>query len=73
MVNVREREADRFTTFVLEHYKSHVGLNGWNTLQLFLAYGVIDYLKQYYEITSSEPLESVFADIDEFIAARQQQ
>lgn len=71
MVNVHEREADNFATFVLEHYKSHVGLNGWDTLQLFLEYGVIDYLKKYYEITSGEPLESIFADIDEFIAARQ--
>lgn len=70
MVNTRDRETENFVTFVLEQYKSHAGLNGWDTLQLFLKYGVIDYLKLYYEITSGEPLESIFADVDEFIAAR---
>ena len=55
----------------LERYKFVHGLNGREALRLFEQYGVMDYIKSFYDVLHTFGDQYIVADIDEFIASRQ--
>jgi len=64
-------EIVRFKAFCLERYKYAHGLTGREALHLFIQYGVMDYIRSFYDVLHTFGEQYIVADIDEFIAARQ--
>jgi len=64
-------EIVRFKVFCLERYKHTHGLKGYEALNLFKQYGVLDYLGSFYDVLHTFGDNYIVEDIDEFISARQ--
>ncbi len=64
-------ETARFKVFCLERYKNEHRMKGGEAFRLFKEYGVLDYLGAFYDVLHSFGDKYIVADIDEFIAARQ--
>jgi hypothetical protein len=60
-----------FKVFSIERYKYAHNISGTDTLYLFKKYGVLDYLGSFYDVLHTLGDKYIVADIDEFIAARQ--
>ena len=59
-----------FISFCIEKYKSWKNLSGADAVLYLDKYGVLDYLKEHYEILHTQGAEWIMEDIDEFIAVR---
>ena len=59
-----------FTVFCLENYKAHRSLTGKETVDLFVRYGVFDYLREFYDVLHTTGHQYINADIDKYLAAR---
>lgn len=64
-------ETAHFKVFCLERYKSAHHMTGKEAFRLFKEYGVLDYLGSFYDVLHTFGDKYIVADIDEFIAARQ--
>lgn len=65
-----DKDAELFTTYILEMYKSKHKLTGLDTVKLFANYGVFEYLSQFYQILNGESFENNVVGVEEFIDAR---
>lgn len=61
----------KFLVFCLEIYKAAKQLTGRQVIELFSHYGIADYVLSCYEALHTTGTHYIIADIDEFIAARQ--
>ena len=59
-----------FTVFCIENYKVHKSLTGKQTVELFRQYGVIDYLKEFYDVLHTTGDQYINHDIDIFLESR---
>lgn len=59
-----------FLSFCIEQYKNAKGLNGAEVINTFAQYGVLDYLKEHFEILHTQSYQWILEDIDEFISNR---
>jgi hypothetical protein len=59
-----------FAVFCLESYKMHKSLTGKQAVQLFLQYGVFDYLKEFYDVLHSTGHKYIINDIDIYLKSR---
>ena len=64
-------EVVKFKAFCLERYKYAHNMSGREVFNLFLKYGVMDYLSSFYDVLRTFGDRYIVQDIDEFIAERQ--
>lgn len=60
----------KFTVFCMESYKVHRALTGKQVAQLFEAYGVYDYLREFYDVLHTTGYQYINHDIDRYLKAR---
>ena len=59
-----------FAIFCIENYKRHRNLTGKQTVDLFVRYGVFDYLIEFYDVLHTTGYQYVNNDIDIYLKAR---
>lgn len=59
-----------FVIFCIENYKVHKELNGKQTLDLFSRYGVLEYLKDFYDVLHTQGYRYINNDIDLYLRSR---
>ena len=64
-------EVVKFKAFCLERYKHEHNMKGKDAFRLFKEYGVLDYIGSFYDVLHTFGDKYIVADIDEFIAVRQ--
>lgn len=69
-MNKRTLDIAYFISFCVEQYKTEKRLTGTETLSLLNNYGVLEYLKEHYEVLHTQSRQWIMADIDEFIQLR---
>lgn len=60
----------QFKAFCFEAYRSEKKMTGWETMQLFEKYGVLDYLGAFYDVLHTTGRQYIIEDIDAFINVR---
>lgn len=65
-----EQNISYFLSFCIEQYKNAKGLDGAKVINTFAKYGVLDYLKEHFEILHTQSYQWILEDIDEFISNR---
>lgn len=61
-----------FLSFCIEQYKKEKGISGAEAAQLLQGYGVLEYLKEHFEVLHTQSKQWLLADIDEFIKLRKE-
>lgn len=59
-----------FAVFCMENYKTHRSLTGREVYRLFEAYGVFDYLLEFYDVLHGTGCQYINRDIDRYLNAR---
>ncbi len=59
-----------FIVYCIEEYKDAAGLNGKSVIDLFNRYGVIDYIRNYYESLHTTGRQYIVEDIRMYLEAR---
>lgn len=59
-----------FTVFCIESYKAYKSLTGRQTAALFQKYGVLDYLRDFYDVLHTTGYQYINRDIDIYLKAR---
>lgn len=59
-----------FTIFCLENYKVHRNLSGYEAAQLFVRYGVYDYIHEFYDVLHTTGHNYINNDIDIYLKSR---
>lgn len=63
-----EQNITYFLSFCIEQYKNAKRLDGAEVINTFAKYGVLDYLKEHFEILHTQSYQWILEDIDEFIS-----
>lgn len=63
----KDKDIALFVAFCIEEYGVYKGMTGAQTLDLFLQYGVIDYLSKFFEPLHTQGRQWLLEEIDEFI------
>ncbi len=61
-----------FLSFCIEQYKKEKGISGAEAARLLQGYGVLEYLKEHFEVLHTQSKQWLLADIDEFIKLRKE-
>ena len=69
-MNKKNQDISYFLSFCIEQYMNEKKLNQDEVMDLFLAYGVLDYLMEHFEILHTQSRQWIIEDIDEFIKER---
>jgi len=62
-----EKKINDFVVFCLECYKAKNGLNGKDAYVLFEKYGILDYLREGYEMLHTQGKDWLMNDIEELL------
>ena len=62
-----------FISFCIEQYKNAKGLSGEATMRLFSRYGVLEYLRDFFDVLHTQGYQWLVEDIDSFINNRMQE
>ncbi|MBQ4139919.1 MAG: DUF3791 domain-containing protein [Clostridia bacterium] len=60
-----------FKVFCFEAYRAEKKLSGREAMNIFIKYGVLDYLETCYNVLHTTGRDYIIEDIDLFISARQ--
>lgn len=60
----------KFKAFCFEAYKAEHNLNGYETMELFKKYGVLEFIEICYEPLHSQGRDYIVSDIDIYINSR---
>lgn len=71
-MNKRKLDIAYFLSFCIEQYKKEKGISGAEAAQLLQGYGVLEYLKEHFEVLHTQSKQWLLADIDEFIKLRKE-
>lgn len=66
----KNRDIDLFLSFCIEQYKRDKGISGEEAIEIFIKYGVLEYLNDYYEVLHTQGHQWLVAEIDNFINRR---
>ena len=66
----KKQDIAYFISFCIEKYKGVKRISGSAAMLYLDKYGVLDYLKNHYEVLHTQSAEWILEDIDEFIAVR---
>lgn len=69
-VDKKNQDIAYFLSFCIEQYKNAKGIDGTEAMEIFLKYGVLDYLNEHFEILHTQNRQWILEDIDEFIELR---
>ena len=61
-----------FISFWIEQDMNEKGINEDDVISIFSEYGVLDYLKEYYDVLHTQSRQWLVADIEEFINDRKE-
>ena len=56
-----------FISFCIEQYMNEKGINEDEVISIFSEYGVLDYLKEYFDVLHTQSRQWLVADIEDFI------
>ena len=70
IMNNKDKDIAYFISFCIEQYKKAKGLSGAEVLDIFVKFGVLDYLKDHFDILHTQSYQWLLEDIDEFIEKR---
>ena len=59
-----------FTVFCLENYKQYRHLSGSEAVEIFVRYGVFDYIREFYDVLHTAGHNYINRDIDIYLRAR---
>lgn len=59
-----------FISFCIEQYMKEKGINEDEVISIFSEYGVLDYLKEYFDVLHTQSRQWLVADIEGFINDR---
>ena len=59
-----------FTVFCLENYKAYRKLSGKEVMEIFSAYGVFDYIREFYDVLHTTGHQYINHDIDIYLKSR---
>lgn len=59
-----------FIIFCIENYKAYKSFSGKETFNLFKESGVMDYLREYYDVLHTTGYHYINRDIDRFLQVR---
>lgn len=68
----KDRDIALFVAFCIEEYEAAKGITGEQVLDLFVHYGVIDYLSKCFEPLHTQGRQWLIDEIDEFIEIRKE-
>lgn len=71
-MNKRKLDIAYFLSFCIEQYKKEKGISGAEAAQFLQGYGVLEYLKEHFEVLHTQSKQWLLADIDEFIKLRKE-
>ena len=71
-MNKRILDIAYFLSFCIEQYKNEKGMSGAEAAQLLKEYGVLEYLKEHFDVLHTQSRQWILADIDEFIKLRKE-
>ena len=71
-MNKRKLDIAYFLSFCIEQYKKEKGISGAEAARLLQGYGVLEYLKEHFEVLHTQSKQWLLADIDEFIKLRKE-
>ena len=71
-MNKRKLDIAYFLSFCIEQYKKEKGISGAEAARLLQGYGVLEYLKEHFEVLHTQSKQWLVADIDEFIKLRKE-
>lgn len=72
-MNEHQLDIAYFLSFCIEQYKNEKCISGFKSAQLLKQYGVLEYLKEHFEILHTQSKQWILADIDEFIKLRKEE
>lgn len=67
----RRQDIAYFVSFCIEQYKNAKGLTGEQAMLALDQYGVLEYLKEHFEVLHTQSHQWILEDIDEYINIRQ--
>jgi len=70
IMNNKDQDIAYFISFCIEQYKKAKELSGGEVLDIFVKFGVLDYLKDHFDILHTQSYQWLLEDIDEFIEKR---
>ena len=69
-MNKKDKDIALFVAFCIEEYGAAKGMTGEQVIDLFLRYGVADYLSRCFEPLHTQSRQWLIEEIDEFIDIR---
>ena len=63
-MNNKDQDIAYFISFCIEQYKKAKGLSGAEVLDIFVKFGVLDYLKDHFDILHTQSYQWLLEDID---------
>lgn len=71
-MNKRKLDIAYFLSFCIEQYKKEKNISGTEAALLLKEYGVLEYLKEHFDVLYTQSRQWILADIDEFIKLRKE-
>lgn len=68
----RQLDIAYFLSFCIEQYKNEKNLSGAEVALLLNRYGVLEYLKEHFDVLHTQSKQWLLADIDEYITLRKE-
>ena len=66
----KQQDIAYFISFCIEQYKNAKGLSGEEVMQEFSKYGVLEYLRDFFDVLHTKSYQWLLENIDEFINLR---
>ena len=69
----KQQDIAYFISFCIEQYKNAKSLSGEEVMQEFSKYGVLEYLRDFFDVLHTQSYQWLLANIDEFINLRKKE
>lgn len=69
-MNKKTLDIAYFLSFCIEQYKNEKGMDGVDAMRILDKYGVLEYLRDHFEILHTQSRQWILSDIDDFINLR---
>lgn len=69
-MNKKTLDIAYFLSFCIEQYKNEKGMDGVEAMRILDKYGVLEYLRDHFEILHTQSRQWILSDIDDFINLR---
>lgn len=73
VLNKRHLDIAYFLSFCIEQYKKEKNVSGAEAVRLLNQYGVLEYLKEHFDVLHTQSKQWLLADIDDFINIRKEE